>query len=176
MAPKVQDAIAMLKAEHRIVEELFEEFEAATTRTKQKTLVLKICTELIIHTLIEEEIFYPALKDKIESATLDEAYVEHDGAKLMIGQIMAGKPGDEFFDAKVSVLAEEIKHHVKEEEAAREGMFAQAAKADVDLVELAVQMAERRAELEAEIKKNGLPAPTTRTLSAPLFALGEPVG
>lgn len=176
MAPKVKDAIAMLKAEHRKVEELFEEFDAASSRAKQKTIVLQICTELMIHTMIEEEIFYPAVKGKIDSSTLDEAYVEHDGAKLLISQIMAGKPGDAFFEAKLMVLAEEIKHHVKEEEEPKEGMFAQASDADVDLVGLGKQMAARRAELETEFKSDGLPAPTARTLSEIKIELGEPVG
>jgi hemerythrin-like domain-containing protein len=175
MPPKAKDAVAMLKAEHRAVEDLFEAFEAAKTQPKQKALVTQICTELIIHTVIEEEIFYPALRGKIDDATLDEAYVEHDGAKLLVSQLIAGKPADAFFAAKVTVLSEEIKHHVKEEEMSREGMFAQAAATDVDLVALGEQMAERRAELEAMIKAEGLPTPVSRTLSPPELTIGEPV-
>ncbi|WP_421836866.1 hemerythrin domain-containing protein [Novosphingobium sp.] len=175
MPPKAKDAVAMLKAEHRAVEDLFEAFEAAKTQPKQKTLAMQICAELIIHATIEEEIFYPALRGKIDDDTLDEAYVEHDGAKLLISQLMAGKPAEPFYAAKVTVLADEIKHHVKEEEMSREGMFAQATAADVDLVALGEQMAARRAELEAMIKKEGLPTPVSRTLSVPELIIGEPV-
>lgn len=165
----------MLKAEHRAVEDLFEAFEIAKTQPKQKTIAMQICAELIIHATIEEEIFYPALRGKIDDDTLDEAYVEHDGAKLMISQIMAGKPDEAFFTAKVTVLAEEIKHHVKEEEMSREGLFAQASAADVDLMALGEQMAARRAELEAMIKMEGLPTPVSRTLTSPELTIGEPV-
>jgi hypothetical protein len=175
MADKPQDAIALLKADHRAVEDLFEQFEAAKSPARQKALALEICTELVIHTMIEEEIFYPALKGKIESDLLDESYVEHDGAKLMIGQIMAGAPGEDFFEAKVTVLSEEIEHHVHEEEMPKEGMFAQARASDVDLVALGAAMAARKAELKAQFKADGLPAPTARTLTPVELKLGEPV-
>jgi hypothetical protein len=175
MADTKQDAIALLKADHRAVEDLFEQFEAAKSPARQKALALEICTELVIHTMIEEEIFYPALKGKIESDLLDESYVEHDGAKLMIGQIMAGAPGEDFFEAKVTVLSEEIEHHVHEEEMPKEGMFAQARASDVDLVALGAAMAARKAELKAQFKADGLPAPTARTLTPVELKLGEPV-
>jgi len=122
---KYTDAIALLKADHRKVENLFEQFEMATSATKKGDLAHQICTELKIHTLIEEEIFYPAFESKIEAGTLEEAYVEHDGAKVLINDIEAGSPEDKFYDAKVKVLSEEIKHHVHEEEMRGEGMFAQ---------------------------------------------------
>ncbi len=175
MADKAPDAIALLKADHRAVEELFEKFEATTSEAKQKEIATRICTELVIHTMIEEEIFYPALKGKIESDLLDESYVEHDGAKLLIGQIMASEPGENFYDAKVTVLSEEIKHHVHEEEMPKEGMFAQARASDVDLDALGVEMAARKDELKAEFKANGLPVPTARTLKPVEIELGEPV-
>ena len=107
--------------------------------------------------MIEEEIFYPALRGKIEDDLLDEAYVEHDGAKVLINDIMAGGPDDEFYDAKVKVLSEEIEHHVKEEEAPSEGMFAQARKTDVDLVALRDQMLARKEELKQQAETSGLP-------------------
>jgi hypothetical protein len=102
---------------------------------------------LKIHTAIEEEIFYPAFRGKIEDHTLNEAYVEHDGAKVLINDIEAGSPADDFYDAKVKVLSEEIKHHVHEEEMPSEGMFAQCRKADVDLIALRDQMLARKEEL-----------------------------
>lgn len=112
---KYTDAIALLKADHREVEELFEKFKSAKGLMKKQALAEKICTELKIHSMIEEELFYPAFDGKIKAETLTEAYVEHDGAKVLINDIMTGSPDDEFYDAKVKVLSEEIEHHVKEE-------------------------------------------------------------
>ncbi len=151
------DAIALLKADHRKVEDLFEQFEKAKDSAKKQNLANQICTELKVHTMIEEEIFYPALEGKIEEDMLSEAYVEHDGAKVLINDIEAGSPDDEFYDAKVHVLSEEIEHHVKEEEAPSEGMFAQARKTDVDLVALGEQMLARKHSLMALAESDGLP-------------------
>ena len=151
------DAIALLKADHREVEELFAKFESASGDGKKQQIAEKICTELKIHTAIEEEIFYPALEGKIEEDVLAEAYVEHDGAKVLINDIMAGGPDDDYYDAKVKVLSEEIEHHVKEEEAPSEGMFAQARKTDVDLVALRDQMLARKEELKQQAETSGLP-------------------
>ena len=151
------DAIALLKADHRKVEDLFEQFEKTKDSAKKQMIAGKICTELKVHTMIEEEIFYPALEGKIEEGTLSEAYVEHDGAKVLINDIEAGSPDDEFYDAKVHVLSEEIEHHVKEEEAQSEGMFAQARKTDVDIVALGEQMLARKQELMALAESDGLP-------------------
>jgi hemerythrin-like domain-containing protein len=150
------DAIALLKADHRKVSELFEKFESAKAGQKE-SLAQQICTELKIHTSIEEEIFYPACNGKIEEDTLNEAYVEHDGAKVLINDILAGGPDDKFYDAKVHVLSEEIKHHVKEEEMRVEGMFAQAREAGVDVAGLLDQMLARKKELMAQAKASGLP-------------------
>lgn len=151
------DAIALLKADHRKVEELFEKFEGASgSGTKQK-LAHQICTELKIHTAIEEEIFYPAFDGKIDEDLLKEAYVEHDGAKVLINDIEAGGPEDDFYDAKVKVLSEEIEHHVGEEEMPAEGMFAQCRKTDVDLVALRDAMLARKQELMAQAEGEGLP-------------------
>jgi hemerythrin superfamily protein len=151
------DAIALLKADHRTVEALFEKFEKASGDGKKQQLAEQICTELKIHAMIEEEIFYPALDGKIEEETLTEAYVEHDGAKVLINDIMAGGPDDAFYDAKVKVLSEEIEHHVKEEEMPSEGMFAQARDTDVDLVALRDQMLARKEQLKAQAESEGLP-------------------
>ena len=114
--PQKPDAIALLKADHRKVEDLFEKFENARSDRKQ-ALVQEICTELCIHATIEEEIFYPACKGEIEDDDLlEESYVEHDGAKVLIAELLDSEPDAEFYDAKVTVLSEMIKHHVKEEE------------------------------------------------------------
>lgn len=152
------DAIALLKADHRKVEALFEAFEKARDSGRKRELVQEICTELKVHTMIEEEIFYPALQGKIEDDTLDEAYVEHDGAKVLVNDLQSAFPDEKYYDAKVTVLAEEIKHHVAEEERPAEGMFAQARKTDIDLVALRDKMIARKEELLATAKGKGLPA------------------
>ncbi len=156
MADTFTDAIALLKADHRKVEGLFEAFEGASGSGKKK-LVDQICTELKIHTMIEEELFYPAFEGKIEEDTLAEAYVEHDGAKVLINDLTSGAVDDEYYDAKVKVLSEEIKHHVHEEEMPSEGMFAQCRKTDVDLVALGEQMLARKQALMAQAESAGLP-------------------
>jgi len=158
------DAIALLKADHRKVEELFEKFENANGSSTKQNLARQICTELKIHTMIEEEIFYPAFRGKIEDDTLDEAYVEHDGAKVLVNDIEAGSPEDDFYDAKVKVLSEEIKHHVHEEEMRSEGMFAQCREADVDLVALRDAMMTRKQALLAQAKSGGLPPAKPRVV------------
>jgi hypothetical protein len=152
------DAIALLKADHRKVEDLFAAFEKASEDTRKEKLAGQICTELKIHTIIEEEIFYPALDGKIEDDLLKEAYVEHDGAKVLINDIESGQGADDdFYDAKVEVLSEEIEHHVREEEKRGDGMFAQAREAGVDLVALRDKMLARKEELLAQAKAGGLP-------------------
>ena len=168
------DAIKLRKDDHREVEDLFEQFEKATAKDRKAKIVQKICTELTVHSLIEEEIFYPTFRGKIEDDLLDEGYVEHDGAKMLIAELMAGDPDDPFYDAKVSVLSEEIEHHVKEEERPSEGMFAQCRRTDVDLVELAERMQARKDELMAMIKANGLPAPETRSFKGAKVIYGQP--
>lgn len=144
---KPQDAIALLKADHRQVEEWFSQFESTNSSSRKQDLAQKICMALKAHTTIEEEIFYPAFLEATEETDLHhEAEVEHDGAKKLIAQIEGSGPDDEYFDARVSVLSEMIKHHVKEEEA-RDGMFAKARQADMDLVVLGEQLAARKAEI-----------------------------
>lgn len=151
------DAIALLKADHRKVEGLFEDFEKAHSLTRKQLLAGQICTELKVHTMIEEEIFYPAFENKIDNKLLEEAFVEHDGAKILINDIEAGEPSDDFYSSKVKVLSEEIKHHVHEEEMPSEGMFAQCRKTDVDLVALGEQMLARKQQLLAQAEADGLP-------------------
>lgn len=176
MAQHRQDALALLKADHRKVEKLFQQFEKARDGARKQALVRQICEELVVHAMIEEEIFYPACSGEIEDEDgLEEAYVEHDGAKVLIAELMAGAPDDEFFDAKVMVLSEQIKHHVKEEEKRSEGIFAQAKKADLDLDELGAKLMERKQELLAEIKANGLPPLETRSYVGHELRQGHPL-
>jgi hypothetical protein len=161
---KSQDAIALLKEDHRKVEELFEQFEKARGDDRKQKLALQICKELTIHTMLEEEIFYPACEGKVEGDLLKESFVEHDAAKVLIAEIEAGEPSDEFYDSKVKVLQEEIEHHVEEEEQPKKGLFAQAREADIDLDALGEQMARRKEQLSEEIDASGLPEPEATTL------------
>jgi hemerythrin superfamily protein len=145
------DAIALLKADHRQVEGWFEAFEKTRSDTRKADLAAKICKALTVHTQIEEEIFYPAFIAATDDADMHhEAIVEHDGAKNLIEQIASSGPEDEFYDAKVKVLAEMIKHHVKEEEQ-RGGMFAEAKQSQMDLQNLGVQLRTRKKELMASL-------------------------
>ncbi len=164
------DAVALLKADHRKVEDLFAKFEAAKGDGKKKALAEQICMELTVHTRIEEDVFYPACEGAIEEDVLNEAYVEHDGAKVLIAEIEAGGPDDRFYDAKVKVLSEMIKHHVKEEEQRVEGMFAQARKAGLDMDALGTRMAAEKKELAASYTSTGLPRPETPTFQGTQLA------
>jgi hypothetical protein len=150
------DAIALLKADHRKVEELFEQFEKARGEGRKQKIAEQICMELKIHTMIEEEIFYPACRGAIEEDLVDEAIVEHDGAKMLINEIEAGGPDDQFYEAKVKVLQEQIEHHVEEEEKRVEGMFSQARKAGLDMDELGQRMFMRKEELMEQAQAGGL--------------------
>lgn len=164
MPDNKQDAIALLKADHRTVEELFEKFEKAGGDGAKEKIARRICLELTVHAQIEEEIFYPACEGKVEEDLIKEAYVEHDGAKVLIAEIEAGNPDDEYFDAKVKVLSEQIEHHVEEEEKRMEGMFSQARKAGLDMDALGDQLRTRKEELVAKYEAEGLPKPETTTL------------
>lgn len=147
-AARTQDAIALLKADHRQVEEWFEQFEKARDDGRKQELATNICNALKVHTMIEEEIFYPAFLEATDDTDLHhEAEIEHDGAKQLIAKIEASGPDDDYFDSMVSVLSEMIKHHVKEEEQSG-GMFSEARKSDMDLDALGERLAMRKAELE----------------------------
>ena len=146
------DAIALLKADHKKVSDMFEQYEKLGDRAKVAKLKLarKICAELKVHTTIEEEILYPAARAFLpkQDDLLDEAQVEHNGAKQLISELDAMQPDDDLFDAKVKVLSEYIKHHVKEE---HEEMFPKLRKTELDLQELGMRLAFRKAELQKQI-------------------------
>ncbi len=161
---KPQDAVALLKQDHRTVEELFAQFEKASGDGRKEKIAKQICLELTVHATIEEEIFYPACKGKVEDDLLKEAYVEHDGAKVLIAEILAGGPDDDYYDAKVTVLQEQIEHHVEEEEKRMDGMFTQARKAGVDMDALGTALAARKQDLLSTYLKSGLPTPELATL------------
>jgi hemerythrin superfamily protein len=145
------DAIALLKADHRQVEEWFSKFEKAN-KTRKQQLAANICEALTVHTEIEEEIFYPSFLQATGDKDLHhEAVVEHHGAKKLIAEIQGMSPDDEYFDAKVTVLSEMIKHHVKEEEQPG-GMFAEAKKSSMDLHALGEELMARKKQLQTESK------------------------
>ena len=167
MGSKQQDAVALLKEDHRTVEELFAKFEKASGDKSKQKIAEQICLELSVHAKIEEEIFYPACEAKVDEDLLKEAYVEHDGAKVLIAEIMSGsEQSDQFYDAKVKVLQEQIEHHVEEEEKRMDGLFAQARKAGLDMDVLGSQLAERKEELTAEYEQEGLPPPRLTTVES----------
>jgi hemerythrin-like domain-containing protein len=140
-----RDALALLRADHQLVQELFDKYEKTRSQDRKGPLAEQICNELTVHAQIEEEIFYPAAREAIrEEDLLDEATVEHQSAKDLIAQIQGAKPGDELYDAKVKVLGEYIRHHVKEEQ---NEMFAQVRKTKLDLKELGERMQARKQEL-----------------------------
>ena len=139
------DAIALLRADHKRVSELFEQYEATRSAAKKKTLVATICQELTVHAQIEEEIFYPAVKAALKDKELvPEAQVEHQSLKDLIAQVKDKEPDGEMFDAKIKVMSEYVKHHVKEEQ---NEMFVRAKKTRLDLQQLGEQLAARKQEL-----------------------------
>ena len=161
-ASKSQDAISLLKEDHRAVEKLFKDFESAKGDGRKEKLARQICLELTVHTMIEEEIFYPACKGKVEEDLLKEAFVEHDSAKLLVAEIEAGNgQSDDFFDAKVQVLSEQVEHHVQEEE---KELFPEVRKADIDIKALGEQLAQRKKELMKQFKASGVPEPELTTM------------
>ena len=147
--PDSQNAITLLRADHQKVTDLFETFEKSRSTAKKKVIAQEICTELRVHAKIEEEIFYPAAKDALnDKEMVPEALVEHDGVKKLIAEI-ENSEGGEMFDARVKVLSELVKHHVKEEQGE---LFPAVKKTDLNLTELGAQLAARKAELLEEFK------------------------
>ncbi|GAA4012097.1 hemerythrin domain-containing protein [Sphingomonas swuensis] len=155
MADTAPDAITLLKNDHREVESLFKQFEEASGTAAKRKIAEKISAELIIHTRIENEHFYPACEGKVDEADLKEAYVEHDAANLLIAEILEAGKDDDFYEAKVKVLKEEIEHHVKEEERWLTGIFSQAKRHGVDMDALGATLADAKARIEQEIAKDG---------------------
>jgi hemerythrin superfamily protein len=146
-AAKPKEAIALLRADHKHVSELFDEYEKPHSNSKKKSLVAEICTELSVHAQIEEEIFYPAVKRALkDSELIPEATVEHATLKELIAQVEGIEPDGEMFDAKIKVMSEYVKHHVKEEQ---NEIFPKAKDTDLDMIALGGKLAERKSELLA---------------------------
>jgi len=144
------DALTLLTDDHAEVNELFERYkalaeDAGSMTTEKQTLAEEICTMLTVHAAIEEEIFYPAVRDALDDTKLlDEAEVEHQAAKDLIEQIQDSDPGDPLYDARVNVLGEYVNHHVQEEEGE---LFPQVRDAELDLESLGAEMSARQEEL-----------------------------
>lgn len=145
-APK--EATAILRADHKLVSELFAEVEKTTRHEKKVKLVEQICQELTIHAQVEEEIFYPAVKEALgDHELVPEARVEHTSLKALIAEIEGAEGDDEMYDARVKVLSEYVKHHVKEEQ---NEMFPKVKDSELDLVALGAQIMQRKEELKGE--------------------------
>ncbi len=156
------DAIALLRADHKRVSALFEQYEGTRSAAKKKALVATICEELAIHAQIEEEIFYPAVKAALKDKELvPEAQVEHATLKDLIAQVKDREPDGEMFDARIQVMSEYVKHHVKEEQ---NEMFVRARKTRLDMVALGERIAARKEELKADPSQREQP---TLTAQAP---------
>jgi len=148
-----QDAVSLLSADHAEVKQMFETYRQLVDENaddeQRGELARKICSMLTVHAEIEEEIFYPAMRDNVDDElTVDEAEVEHASAKELIEQLEGMDPGDALYDAKVIVLGEYVDHHVQEEE---NELFPQAEKAGIDLDELGAELASRKRELMATL-------------------------
>lgn len=150
LAGKAQEATRLLRADHKLVNDLFEQFESARSSSKKQSLAMEICQELIIHAQIEEEIFYPAVQVALKDKELvPEAKVEHETLKSLIAQIEKESPDSELWEAKVKVLSEYVKHHVKEEQ---NELFPKVKASKLDLIELGMRLAERKEALKAALK------------------------
>ena len=142
------EATAMLRADHKKVAGLFDAFEKTKSAARKKKIVSEICMELTVHATLEEEIFYPAVKAALKDHELvPEATVEHGSVKDLIAQVKDVEPDGEMYDARVKVMGEFVKHHVKEEQ---NEMFPKAKKTKLDMIALGAQMAARKAELMAQ--------------------------
>lgn len=147
--PAPKEATAMLRADHKLVSELFEQYEKSRSTAKKKELVAQICKELTVHAQVEEEIFYPAVKAALKDHELiPEASVEHATLKDLIAQVEGVEPDGEMFDAKIKVMSEYVKHHVKEEQ---NEIFPKARATRLDMTELGAQISARKQALMAAV-------------------------
>jgi hemerythrin superfamily protein len=150
---KSVEALDMLKQDHDKVEKAFREFEDIDRQDLQscRRLVMSVCEDLKLHTTLEEEVFYPAVREAIEDEDIvNEASVEHETAKMLIEQLENMQDDDPNFHATFTVLGEYVRHHIKEEEGE---MFPAARKSDLDFEALSERMRERRQELMGEMEK-----------------------
>jgi hemerythrin superfamily protein len=153
------NAISLLKRDHEAVKALFDQFEDAENPAEKQKIISEAIHELKIHATIEEEIFYPAVRNEVENNILNEAEVEHHVARMLIAELDEAKDTEEYRNARFTVLAEAVRHHIKEEEGQ---MFPQAKDRDTDLDSLGEQMMQRKEELESD----GVPADSEHEIVA----------
>lgn len=147
--PRNRDATSILKADHKLVSDLFKQFEGTNSNSKKKKIADQICNELTVHATVEEEIFYPAVQKALKDHELvPEATVEHESLKMLIAAIKDVEPGDDMYDARVKVMSEYVKHHVKEEQ---NELFPRAKETKLDMVALGEQILQRKEALKAEL-------------------------
>jgi hemerythrin superfamily protein len=151
-ASRAPNAITMLKQDHEAVSGLVEKYERGKSRLssqRKQQMAKQICRMLTIHATIEEELFYPAAREQVRGLDdmLDEAEIEHSTVKELIQTVESSAPDDELYDARIKVIGEYVKHHVKEEQ---NEIFPKVRKSKLDLEDLGEQMLARRQELEAE--------------------------
>jgi hemerythrin-like domain-containing protein len=154
--PPEQDAVALLSTDHAEVKQMFERYrqlvEGSAADDRRGQLAGAICSALTVHAEIEEDIFYPAMREAVDDELLfDQAEVEHAAARELIEQIESMDPGDALYDAKVLVLGEYVEHHVQEEE---NEIFPQAEKSGIDLATLGAELGERKRELMSELEED----------------------
>lgn len=159
------DAVALLKADHRKVEQMFARLATLEGAAEKLELVRQVGNALVIHSLLEEEIFYPACREHgVDDALMDEAQVEHDAVGLLVGELLQSRPQGQYYDAKLKVLGEYVKLHVREEERSSTGIFAKAAAAGLDMAGLGKRLQARKQELEQQAQADGVIPPTSRSL------------
>lgn len=166
---KKSDAITLLTEDHKKVKKLFKEFEklkkGKSQKVKKSSLVKEICMELTVHAQVEEDVFYPAVRGAInDSDLMDEAEVEHAGAKVLIAQLETMSPDEDLYDAKVKVLSEYIDHHVKEEE---KEMFPEVKKTKMDRVKLGADIQKMKDRLKLEIENTAQTGKKTAVTKKP---------
>ena len=153
--PVTQDAIALLEADHEAVNQLFADYEAARSLPSQQALLAKICTALLVHAKIEEEIFYPAVKAELRDKWLvSEAIVEHAGVRNLICLLRDPEASGPTLDAKVKQLLAHVRHHVREEQ---NELFTRARASSLDMIDLGARLAARKQDLLAALGAANLP-------------------
>jgi len=159
-------AIAIVKKDHDTVKELFDKFEKADSAAEKEKIITKALHELKIHSVIEEEIFYPAVRKDVRTETMNEADEEHHVARVLIAELDASGRGNDHRDAKFTVLAESVRHHIKEEESE---MLPKAKDLEIDFIALGQQMLDRKEELE----EDGIPADAEHAMVGRMNGKGD---
>ncbi len=159
-------AIAILKKDHQTVKDLFDKFEKAESATQKEKIITEAVQELKIHAVIEEEIFYPTVRKHVGADIMNEADEEHHVARVLIAELDSGGRGNDHRDAKFTVLAESVRHHIKEEE---NEMLPKAKEVHIDFEALGQRMLERKSEL----KESGIPMDAEHTMVARVHGNGD---